>query len=150
MLTVRDAMTREPATVRQDATVAEAVQLLQRSGCGDLMVLSADGRWNGVLSEGDVLRALLPRYSDLPSGALLAAEDTLPGRASDLAAAPLAPLVIRDAISVAPGDTLLRAMAVMASMQIRRLPVVEETRLVGTLGRSDVLAALFGAGRRRP
>jgi CBS domain-containing protein len=145
MLTVQDVMCADPVRVREETSVAEAARLLQSTACSDLMVVGDADRWLGVVSEGDLLRACLPAYADLGGRSLVEAEDVLFARAGRAAASTIAPLVLRDVIRVAPGDALLRAATVMASMQIRRLPVVDAGgRLAGTLARADLVAGLVG------
>jgi CBS domain-containing protein len=107
------------------------------------MVVDDAERWIGVVSEGDLLRACLPSYADLGGRSLVEAADVLLARAARAAVAPVEPLVLRNVIRVAPADALLRAATVMASMQIRRLPVVDAGgRLVGTIARADLIAGL--------
>jgi CBS domain-containing protein len=147
MLTVADVMCTDPVRVHEETSVAEAVRLLQSTSCSDLMVVAEGDRWIGVVSEGDLLRACLPAYADLGGRSLVEAGDVLLARAARAAKTIVAPLVLRDVIRVAPGDALLRAATVMASMQIRRLPVVDgEGRLAGTLARADLIAGLVNHG----
>jgi CBS domain-containing protein len=143
MLTVADVMCDNPVRVREQTSVAEAARLLQSTSCSDLMVVGEANEWLGVVSEGDLLRACLPAYADLGGRSLVEAGDVLLARAARAATSTVAPLVLRNVIRVAPGDALLRAATVMASMQIRRLPVVDaDGRLVGTLARADLVAGL--------
>jgi CBS domain-containing protein len=44
----------------------------------------------------------------------------------------------RDLISVQPDDDLEEAVQLMASHQVRRLPVVEDGRLVGIVAQADI------------
>lgn len=143
MLTVADVMCDNPVRVREQTSVADAARLLQSTSCSDLMVVGEANEWLGVVSEGDLLRACLPAYADLGGRSLVEAGDVLLARAARAATSTVAPLVLRNVIRVAPGDALLRAATVMASMQIRRLPVVDaDGRLVGTLARADLVAGL--------
>jgi CBS domain-containing protein len=45
--------------------VHHAAELVAMSGVSDLMVVDGEGRFVGVLSEGDILRAALPDIDDL-------------------------------------------------------------------------------------
>lgn len=147
MLKVVDVMCADPVRVREETSVAEAARLLQATACSDLMVVDDDERWVGVVSEGDLLRACLPAYADLGGRSLVEAGDVLLTRAARAATSTVAPLVLRNVIRVAPEDALLRAATVMASMQIRRLPVVDaEGRLAGTLARANLIAGLVFRG----
>jgi CBS domain-containing protein len=49
-------------------------------------------------------------------------------------------------ISVDVNDTLDRAGELMASHQVRRLPVVENGKIVGVLSHGNLVQALHGSG----
>jgi len=53
--------------------------------------------------------------------------------------------VIRAAITISPGEDVLKAAGTMISHQIRRLPVVADGKLVGTISRADICRAVLGA-----
>ncbi|MFM7322363.1 MAG: HPP family protein [Armatimonadota bacterium] len=145
MIRVADLMNRHPAVVRSDATLLDAVRLIAASRCSDVMVLDSGGRWEGVLSEGDVLRRMLPSFDTIRDPAADGSE-ILEENAEQLGDLPVHCFMIRGAITIGPDESLLRAAAIMASMNIRRLPVVAEGRLVGTLGREDLCIGLLVAG----
>jgi CBS domain-containing protein len=53
------------------------------------------------------------------------------------------PLVVRDAATVRSTDEVARAAIVMIDRGIRRLPVVDDGTLVGTLSRADLCRAVI-------
>jgi CBS domain-containing protein len=140
-------MDRRAARITLDAPMSLAAELLVLSRASDLMVVDGDGRYVGVLAEGDLLHAVLPDFEGLiESGASL--EDAYRiflenGR--DYGDQPIRRLVIRKSVTVAPEDELLKAATVMITKHIRRLAVVEDDRLVGTVSRADVCWAVLTA-----
>jgi CBS domain-containing protein len=144
---IREVMNASGATVAADATVKQAVKVLAESQASDLMVVGGDGRFVGVLSEGDLIRAALPRYEEIlkEGGNLTEAFEVFADKGSALAEKPIEPLIIKDALSFSPQDDVLKAASAMVRKQIRRLPVVEGGRLVGTISRADVCRAVLGA-----
>jgi CBS domain-containing protein len=142
---VRDVMNRQAARVRVDDTLRMAAELLALTQVSDLAVVDDQGRFVGVLSEGDLLRALMPDYTGLEDSPVTL-EDAVAffstvglQRGDD----PVAPLVIEESITITPDDDLLKPAAAMVTHQIRRLPVLEGERFVGTLSRADVVWALL-------
>lgn len=138
-------MNRQAARVRVDDTLRTAAELLALTQVSDLAVVDAQGRFVGVLSEGDVLRALMPDYTGLEDSSVTL-EDAIAffttaglQRGDD----PVAPLVIEESITITPDDDLLKPAAAMVTHQIRRLPVLSGDRFVGTLSRADVVWALL-------
>jgi CBS domain-containing protein len=144
---IREIMNTSAATVDVGATVKQAVVVLADSQASDLMVVAADGRFVGVLSEGDLIRAALPRYDEILQGGgnLTEAFEVFADKGSALAEKPVEPLIIKDALSVGPQDDVLKAASAMVRKQIRRLPVVDGGKLVGTISRADVCRAVLGA-----
>jgi CBS domain-containing protein len=144
---VREIMNTSVATVELGATVKQAVTMLAESQASDLMVVSPDGRFAGVLSEGDLIRAALPRYEEILQGGgnLTEAFEVFVDKGSALADKPIEPLVIKEALTFAPQDDVLKAASAMVRKQIRRLPVVDGGKLVGTISRADVCKAVLGA-----
>jgi CBS domain-containing protein len=126
------------------ANSRRAAQLVHETGASDLAVVSVDGDFVGVLSEGDLLRALLPDQDSVAADSLLESYEllTINGRAR--ANDRIETLVIKDPFVLHPTDDLLRVAEIMTGRMIRRLPVVDNGRLVGTLSRADLCLALLG------
>ena len=108
------------ATIRPDATIAAAVDLLNRERVGALVVSQDGAEVAGVLSERDIVRAF-GRYGE------------------DLLSRPVDEIMTRDVITCAPGDTVGELMSEMTNRRIRHLPVVVEGRLRGIVSIGDVV-----------
>ena len=108
------------ATIRPDATVAEAVDMLNRERIGAIVV-SEDGEGvDGILSERDIVIAL--------------AED-----GADLLPRPVADIMTRSVITCGPSDTVGELMAEMTNRRIRHFPVVADGRLIGIVSIGDLV-----------
>ncbi len=142
-LRVGAVMRREPDTISVGERLAIAVALLATSNSADLMVIDSDKRFIGVLSEGDILRYLMPDAVEFRESGLLNSQKLMEGKAADLLDLSIDQFIISSAIVLAPQDTLIRAAAVMVNMQIRCLPVVEDSVLVGSLSRSRLIHGIL-------
>lgn len=142
---VSDVMSPTPAQIAIGADLCEAAEVVARTGVGNLMVLDC-GLLVGVLSSGDILRAALPELAEiLAQGGSLDdgfAAFIVKGRA--LAERPLAPLVIRNPITLRPDDHVAAAATILITRQIQRLPVVADGRLLGVVSRADLCRAIVG------
>ena len=108
------------ATIRPDATIADAVDMLNRERIGALVV-SADGASvEGLLSERDLVIAL-DRYR------------------GDLLSRQVGDIMTRNVVTCEPGDTVGNLMAEMTSRRIRHFPVVAEGRLLGLVSIGDLV-----------
>jgi predicted transcriptional regulator len=142
---VRDVMTHFPAHVRVGADVRRAAEVFSVSEVGQLMVVDHDGAFVGALSEEDLVRALLPGFDDVTAagGSLADAFALFLARGREVADRSIDALVDRDTATVRTTDELARAAVVMLDRGIRRLPVVDGGRLVGTLSRADLVRAVI-------
>jgi CBS domain-containing protein len=101
-------------------TVGEAVARLTEYGIGALVVVDADHRIRGIVSERDVVRGLAAR------GAAVLEE-----KVEDV--------MTHDVHTCAPTETVARAMAMMTRFNYRHLPVVDHGRLVGIISIKDLV-----------
>ncbi len=108
-------------TIPPDQTVATAVKLLQEYDIGALLVVDANEKLVGILSERDVVRHL-PNYDQI-----------LP--------VPVHTLMTTAVITAVPQDDLMSVAHTMTEKHIRHLPVVERGKLVGIISIGDVLKA---------
>lgn len=145
-LMVKGIMQNQPARIRDTASLRDAAEIVALSGVGDLMVVDSDGAFIGVLSEGDILRAALPNFDEIlaEGGTLLDAYRLFLRKGQELSQRPIMPIVIRNPLVLLPDDHVAKAATVLINLQIRRLPVVENGRLVGTVSRANVCQAVVG------
>jgi len=108
---VRDLMTSDPATVGPDDVVAQAATLMKDEDCGSLPVVK-DARLVGIVTDRDIT------VRSVAAGA-----DPKRQKISEVMSA--------DPITVAPDSEADEAAKIMAEFQVRRLPVVEDGRLLG-------------------
>jgi len=100
------------------ATVLEAVKILLRTGVGGVPLLKG-GRAEGMISERDLL-SLLTKKTGIPVEYHMS----------------------RHLITADPTTSFLHLCKLVVSMDLRRLPVVLEGRLVGIITSMDLLRAL--------
>ena len=145
---IRDIMTIYPVYVDADATVHRAAEIISIAEVSDVMVVDEQRNFVGVLSEGDLIRAVLPNFDEIiaAGGSLADAFDFFVRKGRELARRPIAPLVITGPITMKPTDEAAMAATAMAEKQIRRLPVVEDGKLVGTVSRADICRAVIYYG----
>lgn len=127
-LTVADCMAVEPILVRADASLTEAVGIMDRHHIHGLPVVDASGSLIGVLSQTDLTRARATEY--LWSG--------WPGLA-------VRHLMTSPAITVKRSTPLVIAARKMERHAIHRLVVVDdadETVPIGVLSMTDLIHAI--------
>ena len=110
---VEEFMTRDPATLRPESMCSEAAALMKREDCGSLPVVK-DGKLVGIVTDRDIVIRGLAGGKDPTHLAV----------SEIMTAGPL---------TVAPDMKAEDASKLMSEKQVRRLPVVENGRLVGVL-----------------
>src|SRR3989304_9669119 len=99
------------AQIRQEATLREAANEFSRTSASDLMVVDQQGGFGGVLAGGDLIRAVMPSYEQIirDGGHLSDALEMFIDRGQELADKPIAPHIIRQALTGSPTDPLPKA-----------------------------------------
>jgi CBS domain-containing protein len=117
---VRDTMTAKPRSIDASQAIDDAARLMRDEDVGSLPVTD-QGRLIGVITDRDiVIRVVAEGGKD---------------------SATVADALSRNPVTVSPDDDLDEALRLMARHQVRRLPVVEDDRLVGIVAQADVALA---------
>jgi CBS domain-containing protein len=111
---------REVVTVELSATLGQAAKLLAEKRIGAALILGADHRIAGILSERDVVRAL----AEHGAGAL------------DL---PVSRTMTRKVETCSEGEAVSSIMERMTVGKFRHMPIVDQGRLVGIISIGDVV-----------
>jgi CBS domain-containing protein len=112
----------EVHAVRPDATVFEALQLMADKNIGAVLVVEADRRLVGILSERDYARKVM-----------------LMGRSSKEIS--VKEIMTTEVVCVDLGWTVDQCLALMDLRQIRHLPVTDNGRTVGVVSMRTVVHA---------
>lgn len=144
---IGDIMNVNAARIRLGSTMRQAAEVVASTQVSDLMVVDEENNFVGVLSEGDLIRAILPRYEELMAQGenLSSAFETFVENGKSMAGKSIEELVIKSPLTVDPADPVLRAASTMIAKQIRRLPVVDKGKLVGTVARADICRGVLSA-----
>jgi CIC family chloride channel protein len=129
---VDDVYDRAAPWIPADATIEHLVEQLGRADRTEYPVVEEDGTLLGIVTVAELARAA--REAPALGAVLLAADLAGPAEC------------------VTPADTLLEAMRKMGVRGVGSLPVIDADtgRLLGTLGRAEVLAAYQGVVAREP
>lgn len=112
-------------SIGPDASVFEAIRLMDEVGAGALLVLHG-GRLIGVISERDYARKVI-----------------LKGRSS--LDTPVSEIMASPAISVTPEKSVGECLRLMTDQRIRHLPVINNGTIAGVLSIGDLVNAVLSA-----
>jgi CBS domain-containing protein len=119
---VREAMTEDPRRIDPSASVVEAARLMRDEHIGSLPITDGD-TLVGMITDRDITTRVV-------------------AEAADLATTSVGDVYSQDLVSIEPDKDLEEALGLMARHQVRRLPVVEDGRLVGIVAQADIALTL--------
>lgn len=147
MLTAKDIMHREVITVRPDTEITKAAGILLEQKINGLPVVDDKGELVGILCQSD----LIAQQKKMPIPSLFTFLDGLIALTSmkqiekevrKIAAIVVADAMTADPVSVDPDTGIETVAALMVDNSFHTLPVVEAGRLVGIIGKADILKTL--------
>jgi CBS domain-containing protein len=115
---IREVMTPGPETIQADRPVAEAAKLMGEIDAGMIPVME-NGNLHGTITDRDIALRIVAEGKDPQSTTV-----------REIASI--------DIVTIEPDRDISEALQLMAKHQVRRLPVVEDGRLVGVLAQADV------------
>ncbi|TWT48878.1 CBS domain-containing protein [Botrimarina hoheduenensis] len=118
---VQDIMTRNIVTISPEASIGDAIELLLARRVSGLPVVDDDGRLVGIITEFALLG--------------LAYDQNLTRQSVE-------EHMTRTVLTVDATDSVSKVADLCIVHRVRRLPVLEEGRLVGLVSRRDVLATI--------
>ena len=116
---VREHMTDRPRCVTPETPISEAARLMKSDDVGSLPILEGE-RLAGIVTDRDIVLQAVAEEKD-PRGM------------------PVREVASRELVTIGPEEDLSEALKLMASHQVRRIPVVDEdSRLVGIVAQADI------------
>ena len=114
----RDIMTRKVCTIHPEASAQEAAQLLDQMRISGLPVVDADHKIIGIVTEADIISKV------------------------DKAGLCVADIMSHEVISVDEETPVNEIAMLFSERKIKRVPVVEDDKLVGIVSRADIVHAV--------
>jgi CBS domain-containing protein len=119
MTVARDIMTPDAECVGENETVAEAASKLASLDVGAMPICGEDNRLKGMLTDRDIVTAVIAKGKD--------PESVKAGELGD-----------GKPVTIGADDSLDEALRTMADKQVRRLPVIDGHELVGIVSQADI------------
>jgi len=117
---VRDVMTVDPRTVDLNDSVVDAARIMEEEDVGSIPVVGSDNVLAGMITDRDIVLRVVAAGKDPRS--------TTAGE-----------VATKQVSSAYPDEPLDEALEQMAYRQVRRLPVIEDDRVVGIIAQADVV-----------
>lgn len=149
MKTARDVMTSEVFTFTADVPVTQAAKTLLERKINGAPVVDASGAVVGVLTQADLVaqqkKTPTPSVFSILDGFIpLSSMASLEKEFQKIAALTVGQAMTDEPVTVAPDATIEEIAALMVDSGLHTLPVVENGKLVGVIGKEDVLRSIIG------
>jgi CBS domain-containing protein len=112
-------MTKDVTVITEDESVREAAQRLAQDDVGALPICDSNKQIKGMLTDRDIVVQVIARGKDVNTT-----------RAKDMEQGEI--------VMLRPDDSIQHACDLMAQHQVRRLPVVDNGRVLGMVSQADV------------
>lgn len=148
MLKAKDIMTKNVVTVTPDMEIAQAAKILLEHHFNGLPVVDEKGRLVGIICQDDLIvqqkKLPLPSLFTFFDGLIpMSSYRSIEKEVSKIIASKVSQAMTPDPITIGPDQSLEEIATLMVSHNVHTLPVLEGTRLVGIIGKEDVLRTLL-------
>lgn len=121
--TASDIMTENVEALREDDSLQTAAERLAQHDVGALPICDEQQHVQGILTDRDIVVHGIAQGKD--------PRKTTVGE-----------IVTPNPVTVNPEDPVERVIGIMAEKQVRRIPVVEDGKLVGMISQADIAQAV--------
>ena len=148
MITVRDIMTTDLITVSPEMDIVTAAKILLDKRINGVPVVNESGDLLGILCQSDLIaqqkKLPIPTvFTFLDSVIQLSSSKKIQTQVKKIAALKVEDAMTPDPVTVKPDTQIETVAALMVDSNFHTLPVVEGSRLVGIIGKEDVLRTLL-------
>jgi len=147
MLKAKDVMSTQIVTVTPETEIIQAAKLLLEKRINGVPVVNDAGQLVGILCQSDLIAQQksipIPSLFTLLDGFMpLTSLKRLDREVEKIAAAKVADAMTPDPMTVNPDSGLEEIAALMVDKNFHTLPVVDAGKLVGIIGKEDILRTL--------
>jgi len=152
MLTAKDIMSGNPVTVSPSTDVATAARIMLEHHFNGLPVVDDAGTLVGIITQSDCISQQgslkIPSYfTILDSFIPLPSMEDMEGEIAKMTAATVGGLMTKDVVSVTLETTIEEVANLMVDRRYHTLPVLDGARLVGVIGKEDLLRVIARGGK---
>ena len=144
--TAGEIMTREVVTATPYTSIVDVARKLLELRVNAMPVMDED-RLVGIISEADLVhreqRLHLPTLITVLDAVFALGGDRIEAEIARKSAEVVRDVMTHEVVTVGPSATIEEMATVMAERRIHTLPVLDDGRLVGIIGRADILTALY-------
>ena len=148
MFKAKDIMATELITVSPEMEIIQATKLLLENNINGVPVTDDTGKLVGILCQSDLVaqqkKLPVPSFFTFLDGLIsLSSMKHLEKEVRKIAAITVAQAMTPDPIAVGPDASIEEVAGLMVDNNFHTIPVVQEGKLVGIVGKEDILRTLL-------
>lgn len=141
-------MKKEVISVTPETDITRAVEILLNNHINGIPVVDGDGVLKGILCQSDLIFqqkniSLPPILTFLDSIIPLSSSKKLQHEMEKMAAITVAHAMVADPVTVTPDTPVSDIAALMVEKHFHTIPVVQDNKVVGIVGKEDMLKTLI-------
>ena len=119
---VKDVMTRNVVTIKADIPLKDAIRILVGRGISGVPVVDDFGKVTGILSEKDIMNYMF---------------------SGNLSTAVVSEAMTKNVVSMTSETDLDKVALLISEKKFRRVPIIDNGKLVGIISRRDIIRSLL-------
>jgi CBS domain-containing protein len=148
MIKAEDIMAKEVITVFPDTEIVQAAKILVEENINGVPVVDEEGKMVGILCQSDLIAQQktipLPSLFTLLDGFIpLTSMKKFEKDIQKIAAIKVADAMTVDPVAVSPDTGIAEIANLMVDKNFHSIPVVDEGKLVGIIGKEDILRTIM-------
>ncbi len=148
MIKAEDIMAKEVITVSPDTEIVQAAKVLVEENINGVPVVDEEGKMVGILCQSDLIAQQktipLPSLFTLLDGFIpLTSMKKFEKDIQKIAAIKVADAMTVDPVAVSPDTGIGEIANLMVDKNFHSIPVVDEGKLVGIIGKEDILRTVM-------
>lgn len=148
MLRAKDIMTKDVMTVKPATTIEDLARTLIKYQISGTPVVDEDGNLVGIVTENDLIgknkKLHIPTIVRLFDAFIPLGTSRLEEEIKRMAASTVGEICTRDVVAVNEDTPMEDIATIMTEKKIHLLPVLRERRLVGIIGKKDLIKGISG------
>ncbi len=146
MLKAKDIMTSDVITVKKTTTLEDLARIIMHHHISGTPVVDDEGTLTGIVTENDLInqnkRLHIPTILRLFDAFIPLGTSKLESEIKRMAASTVEDIYTKEVVTIDEEATVETITTIMAEKKIHLLPVLKEGKLVGIIGKKDIIKGI--------
>ncbi len=151
MITAKEVMEVNVISLKPDTDITAAAEILFNNHINGVPVVDDDGKLVGILCQSDLIfqqktLSLPPIITFLDGIFPLRSSKKMEAELEKMAAVTVSKAMVKNPVTVSPDTPITEVAALMVEKHFHTIPVVDEGKVEGVIGKEDILKIMMKGG----